>query len=277
MNPNYPPPPATPAQIDSIKNEIVNLLNVRATAEQEAEHQATRADQCDENRGPIQQSVNDTTAGISAVQAHDQAVARHQAVNQEQQQREQESHGLTSGYPNRATGLTVLRAPLAAWEGFTSLASHLPGDAGDSMMRMNSEAQQMQQAFDQMEAQTSGVDSGGAARESALGSDQARLEAADQQAQSSDEQLHTASEGASALQQHNEATFSEASNASAAATERADQCTEAASEREQQATSLAQQLQTWAQTHQAARQQAVAETEARLEGEGRRVVRSSPQ
>ena len=114
MNPNYTPPPATPAQITGIQNEIMNLLAVRASAEQEAKNQSGRADRCEENQGPIQQTVEDTAAGISAVQAHDAAVARREAVNQEQQQRQQESQGLVAGYPSRATGLLALSVPLSA-------------------------------------------------------------------------------------------------------------------------------------------------------------------
>jgi hypothetical protein len=275
VNPDYPSPPATPAQITAIQNEVMNLLTVRAAAEQEAQTQQGRAEQCEENQGPIQQTVDDTTAGISAVQAHDAAVARREAANQEQQQRQQESQGLVAGYPSRATGLAALSVPLAAWEGFTSLASHLPGDAGDSMMRMNQEAREMQAAFAQMGAEMLGVETQGPAREGELRDDQGRLEATGELADASDQQLHTASTGADGLQQANEAALAEARRREEAATEREQECSEAVSAREERADSLAEQLRAWAPAHAAARQQAIAATEARLEGEGRTVVESS--
>jgi hypothetical protein len=277
VNPDYPPPPATPAQITAIQNEIMNLLAVRAAAEQEAQHQADRASQCEENQGPIQQTIADTTAGISAVQAHEAAVARREAVNQEQQQRQQESEGLVAGYSSRTAGLAALAAPLAAWEGFTSLASHLPGDAGDSMLRMNQEARKMQEAFDQMGGQMGGVDSASPANKQGLQDDHARLQQTGGLAQTSDEQLHTASTGATGLQQANEAALAEANDRKKTATERAQESSDAAAEREEKANSLAEQLRAWGRLHAQARRRAVAATEQRLQKEGRIVVESSEQ
>jgi hypothetical protein len=277
VNPEYPPPPATPAQITAIQNEIMNLLMVRAAAEQEAENQSQRADRCEANQAPIRQTVADTTAGISAVQAHDAAVARREAVNQEQQQRQAESQGLVAGYSSRATGLTALSVPLAAWEGFTSLASHLPGEAGDSMLRMNQEARRLQDAFTQMGAQMLGVDSAGPANEQGLQDDRGRLEETSELADVSDQQLHTANAGAEGLQDANAAALAEATRRQQAATDRAQECGDAAAEREQRADSLAEQLRAWAAAHAQARRQAIAATEQRLASEGRIVVpRSQP-
>ena len=272
VNPDYPPPPGTPAQIDQMQNEIMNLLTMRATAEQEADRQEGRADQCRENQAPIEQTVRDTRAGVSAVEAHDQAVGRRQEVNQEQQQRQQESQGLVSGYPGRVAGMTALTVPLAAWEGFTSLASHLPGEAGDRMLEMNHDAQQLEAGFDQMAAQMLGVSSGGPAREAGLTSDAERLDATDQQAKTSDQQLHTASEGAAQLRQANFATQSEAVRAQQAAIGRAQECTAAVEQRQEQANTLSQQLQEWAQAHKAARDAAIAATEAQLKEKGYTVL-----
>ena len=275
VNPEYPPPPGTPEQITAIQNEIMNLLTVRATAEQEAQTQQGRAEVCEENQGPIQQTVEDTSAGISAVAAHDAAVARRQAVNQEQQQRQAESQGLVAGYPSRAAGVAALTVPLAAWEGFTSLASHLPGDAGAAMQQMNAEARQMQESFDTMAAEMLGVDEQGPEQQAELQGDQGRLEATGEQAVESDSQLQTASEGADGLQQANEAALAEARQREQAATGRAEECDAAVAEREQRADTLAEQLRAWAQTHAGARRQAIAATEARLAGEGRTVIEST--
>jgi hypothetical protein len=275
VNPNYPPPPATPAQIAAIQNEIVNLLAARAHAEQEAQHQSRRADRCEDNQGPIAQSVQDTAAGISAVQAHDQAVAQREAANQDQQRRQQESQGLVAGYPSQATGLAALTVPLAAWEGFTSLASHLPGEAGDKMVQMNTEAQQMEAAFAQMGAKMLGVDGAGPGREAELRGDQGRLEATSERARQSDQRLQTASEGAAALQEANDAALAEAAAAKDAQTEQAKQHGDAAAQRQQLAASLAEQLRAWAGTHAEARKQAIAAAEQRLESEGRKVLRRS--
>jgi hypothetical protein len=277
VNPNYPTPPGTPAQIDAMKDEIVNLLAARAQAEQAAQHQSERAAVCEANQGPIEQTVQDTAGGISAVQAHDEAVARHEAVNQEQQQRHTESQGLVAGYPSRAAGLAALSGPLAAWAGFTSLASHLPGEAGAKMQQMNQEAEQMQGSFTQMGAQMAGVDSGAPGREAELTGNEERLTATSEQAASSGEDLQSASEGAAALQEANQAAQAEATDTSLMCTEQAQQHGDAAAEREEQADTLAEQMRAWASAHAQARQQAIAATEQRLQSEGRTIVRRSGQ
>jgi hypothetical protein len=275
VNPSYAPPPATPAQIVAMQNEILGLLDARARAEQEAQLQSERAAVCEENQDPIQQTIDDTAAGISAVQAHDAAVARRTQLNQEQQQRQTESQGLVAGYPSQATGLLVINAPLAAWEGFTSLASHLPGDAGDKFLEMNQEAQRMQQAFGQMGAEMLGIETQGPARQQELQGDQGRLEETAQQAQASGDGMQQASEGAAGLQEANDAALDEASELETQATDQAEELGASADERTEQADTLAEQLRIWAIAHRAARQQAIDATVARLESEGRTVL-SSP-
>lgn len=275
VNPQYPPPPATPAQIVAMQNEIMNLLTVRVAAEQEAQREGERLDRCVGNQGPIAQTVADTTAGISGVQAHDAAVARRAAVNQEQQQRQQESQSLAAGYPSRAAGFAVLTVPLRAWEGFTSLASHLPGRAGAEMLRMNTEAQQLQEAFGQMAAKMLGVDSAGPSNAQRLQDDQGRLQATGEEAQRSEKRLETASAGAQGLQQANEEALAEATDRRNTATGRAQESGDAAEAREKQADTLAERLRAWAGQHAEARRKAIEETTNRLRSKGRTILGST--
>ncbi|WP_460890944.1 hypothetical protein, partial [Ramlibacter alkalitolerans] len=273
VSPEYQPPPGTPEQLEQMKQEIANLLADRARAEQEAQHQSERVAQCDANSGPLEQTVSDAAQGISAVQAQQQSVAAHEAANQAQQQRQQEAQGLVSGYPSRATGLAVLSGPLAAWEGFTSLASHLPGDAGDKMLEMNAEARRMQEAFGEMGAQMVGLDSAQPERAASLQGDATRLDATGSQAQTSEADLRSAHAGARGLQQSNEQARGEAERLEAGAQEQERSLADAAAQRQQEAQTLAEQMQAWAQEHRAARQRAIEQTMERLRGEGKQNVR----
>ena len=277
VNPHYSSPPGTPDQIVALQNEILNLLAVRARAEAESQHEGERIDACEDNRAPIAATLADTRGGLGAVRAHEQAVQRRDAANQAQQQRQQESEGLTSGYPDKATGLTVLEVPLAAWEGFTSLASHLPGSAGDRMSEMNGEARRMQDAFAQMGNHMAGADGAQPARAAALTDDSARIAATGEQAQSSHEELQTAADGAVGLQSANDATLAAAQQRRQAADQRSAELQSAADDRQAAADSLAAQMQAWAQAHRDERSQAIAATAARLQGEGKIVTESSPE
>ena len=274
-NPHYNAPPATPAQILEIQNQILNLLSVRALAEQEAGQQADRAAACEENAGPIAATLADTAASQTALAEHEAAVARRTAANQAQQQRQTEAAGLVAGYPSRATGLAALELPLTAWRGFTSLASHLPGSAGDRMAEMNREADTMQDALIEMGSQMLGSDAAQPAQAAALEGDAGVLSATVGQAQASGGDLQTSADGAAGLQSANQAALAEARRREGAAEQREGQLADAATEREQRADTLAEQLQQWAQQHVAQRQQAIATTTERLQAEGHAVTGSS--
>jgi hypothetical protein len=275
VNPHYNVPPATPAQILEIQNQILNLLSVRALAEQEAEQQAGRAEACEQNAGPIAATVADTAASQSALAEHRAAVARREAANQAQQQRQTEAGDLVAGYPSRATGLGALELPLTAWRGFTSLASHLPGSAGHRMAEMNREADTMQHALTEMGTQMLGSDAAQPAQAAALVGDAGVLSATVGQAQASGGDLQTSAQGAAALQSANAAAQAEARRREGAAEQREGQLADAAAEREQRADTLAEQLQQWAQQHGAQRQQAIAATTERLQAEGHAVTGST--
>lgn len=275
VNPDYPPPPGTPQQVEAMQQEISRLLAEKARAEQEAALQSSRADQCEANQGPIQQTVDDTTQGISAAQAHQQSVAAHDAANQAQQQRQQESQGLVAGYPSKAAGLAVLGVPLAAWQGFTSLASHLPGDAGTKMLQMNEDANKMQSAFVNMGAQMVGIDGQQPARQAELQGDAGRLDATATQAQGTQADLRTAQAGAQGLQQANSDAKSEAETLRDNATQQGQQLGDQADKKQEAAKTLSEQMQAWAVAHKAARQQAIEATKNRLQAQGKVNVRTT--
>ena len=274
VNPHYSSPPGTPDQVVALQNEILNLLAVRARAEAESQHEGQRVEACEANRAPITATLATTHGGLGAVRAHEQAVARHDAANQAQQQRQQEAAAKTGGYGNQAAGMGVIEAPLAAWEGFTSLASHLPGSAGDKMAAMNAEAKKMQDAFGQMGAHMLGADGEQPARAASLADDSARIAATDAQAQASHQDLQSSADGAAGLQSANNATLAAAQQRQQLADKRSEELQSAADDRQAQADSLAAQMQAWAQAHRDERTQAVAATVARLQAQGKIVTQS---
>lgn len=277
VNPHYSAPPATPQQIVAIQNEILNLLAVRARAEAEAQHESDRVYACDANRAPIAATIADTRGGLSAVNAHEQAIARRDAANQAQQQRQQAAAALTAGYPDRAAGLTVLATPLAAWEGFTSLASHLPGSAGDRMAEMNAEASQMQDSLRQMATHMGTADEQQPGLDAGLTGDAERLAATGEQAADTHADLQTAAEGAVGLRNSNEATLAAAQSRHDDATQRGKALATAAAEREATASSLSEQLRAWAVQHRNERAAATTAVVQRLEHGGCSITRRSPE
>jgi hypothetical protein len=275
VNPEYPSPPGTPQQLQAIQQEIENILAARAQAETAEAKMGDQQQVLESDQAPIQQAIDGADGGISAVQAHREAVSRRTQVNQEQQQRQQETGGLVSGYPSRATGLTALTIPLDIFAGFTSLASHLPGDAGAAMAEMNHDATQIQEAFAQMAASMVSQDEAQPERQVELTSQQSRIETTDAEATTSGQSVEQSKQDSLNLQQDNEAQLTGARQARAEASEQEQLLDEAATTKQAQADTLAEQLQTWAQQHKDARGQAVEATAQQLEAEGYVVLEKS--
>ena len=276
VNPAYPEPPGTPQQLAQIQTEISNLLAARARTEQAEQRMAREESKHREGQAPIQQAIDDTHAGISASQAHQQSVARHSAANQEQQGRQQQGSTLVSGYPSRAAGIAALTVPLGIFEGFTRYASILPGDAGQAMSRMNADARRMEQAFAQMASTMLGQEQAQPARQAELQGDQQRLQTTNAQAADSNTQLVQASQGAQELQRANQQKLSEATQAKHEASQQKSELGDAAAQKTEQAQTLSAQLDAWAPSHKAARDEAVHQTEERLQQQGFVVRQGSP-
>ena len=268
VNPEYPEPPGTPQQLAQIQTEIANLLAARARTERAERNMAAQEAKHRAGEAPVQQAIDDTSAGVSASRAHEQSVARRAQANQEQQQRQQQGAGLVSGYPSRAAGLTAITLPLAVFEGFTRFASILPGDAGDAMARMNADARRLQDAFAQMAATMLTQEETQPARQAELQGDQQRLQTTDAQAADSSTQLVEASQGAKELQRANQEKLSDATQAKQEAAQQKAELGDAATQKQEQAQTLSTQLEAWAPAHKGARDTAVQETEQRLQQEG---------
>lgn len=268
VNPEYPPPPGTPAQLEAIQAEILNLAAAEAQAEQAEQAMAGQERLHRGNRAPLATAVQEMDGGISASQRHQEAVARREQVNREQQQRQQEGQGLIAGYPSRAAGLTALTVPLAAFERFTHYASYLPGRVGRAMNRLHADSTRMQEAFAEMAVAMASQAEEQPARQAELQGDQGRLEQTGEQGATSEEQLTQAHEGAVAMEEENSQRLDRASEARDEAAQQKAELQEAGALKEEQAQTLSQQLQAWAPAHKAARDRAIAEVQARLTEQG---------
>jgi hypothetical protein len=276
VNPDYPAPPGTPEQLQAIKDEIANLLDARARAEQAEQRMAAQEQQHQSQQGPAQEAVQGTQQGITATQAHQQNIARRQQANAQQQQKREQSESLVSGWPSRAAGVLALKIPLAAFRGFLWFASELPGEAGASMQKMSDDADRMDQALDQMDIMMNQQAEVQPVRQQELSSDQGRIETTGEQAVQSEETLTQANEGALAFQQENETRLAQATEAKEDAIQQGAEIDEAVDIKQQQADTFAQEMQAWAAEHQAARQVAIQQTRAPLEAQGY-VVTENPE
>lgn len=259
VNPNYEEPPGTPEQLDLILNQIEEALAARAQAEAAEQQMSAQGQAHEQNQAPIQECVQETQTAMSAQQAHEQAVARRQSANAEQQARQQEAQGMLEGYPERAAGLAVIKGPLAAFQGFTWIASKLPGSAGRAMQSMNNDANQMSEAFAQMDSTMATEAAKGPDAQAQLQGDAQVLTATQEQAATSGTNLDTAQQGAQGLQQANQTAISDTATAEEEARSQKEQLDSAAETKRAEHQSLTAELTGWAQRHREARMVALAQ------------------
>jgi hypothetical protein len=272
VNPNYLPPPGTPQQLKVMQDQISQTLADRAKAEQAKAKMDAELAKHQANVGPAQQAVQGTQAGITATQAHQQDVTLRDEANKQQQAKQQESQSTVGGYADKAAGLAALSVPLAAFRGFTSLASHLPGDAGAAMAKMNADGEKVTEAFEQMGVNMAEQAAGLPARQQELQGDNARIQASGQQGQAASADLEKSQQGALAFQQANESKIQQATKGQSQAAGQERKLDASAKTRTQKATTLAEQLQAWASEHKAARQKAVEEKTQQIQAKGKVVT-----
>ncbi|MFT5584135.1 MAG: hypothetical protein ACI9VR_001720 [Cognaticolwellia sp.] len=259
INPAYQEPPGSPEQLDVIMGQIDQLLAGRAAAEQAEQVATAHRGAHQANVAPITEAVTETAGAMSAQQAHDEAVARTQAANDEQKARQSESEGVVSGYEQQSVGLATIKGPLAAFRGFTWIASKIPGGAGRAMGRMNDDANKMNDAFGQMDSTMADQRANAGTKSEQLGVVDEVLTGSKTTAGANREQLDTAAQGAQGLAQANDSKVSEASSAEEEASTQASQLNAKAEEKKGEKATLKSQLVSWAQGHKAARDAAIAE------------------
>lgn len=219
-----------------------------------AQEQAT----AEQNQGPIDGLVTASEDGVALGASHQEAVARRQTSNQAQQQRQQEASQLISDYANRKAGVAAITVPLTAFQGFTHIASALPGSAGAAMQSMNQDANRLSDAFSSMDERMAEQGAAQPERTQALTQDAASLDQTAGQAQSSSEELSTARDGAQGLAQANQQSREDAAAARAEAQTEGANLEGAAQTEQQRYQTLSAQLSAWAVSHREARQTAIA-------------------
>ncbi|MGF1497326.1 MAG: DUF4157 domain-containing protein [Elainellaceae cyanobacterium] len=272
VNPNYPPPPASPEEIDAIREEIRQLQAERsliAQAEREMERHQTDHEA---NQGPLQQTVECVETGTQANEQHGESVSETQEANQEQQERQQEAQGHIEDYSNHSSDLDTIRIPLRAFIGMAHLASYLPADAGEAMGQMRDESQEVLDSFTQMDESMETQRDTQPERREELQSDQQDLESTDDENTSTQEELQTANQDATQIQQQNDQNIQEAATQRESAAASGEELDGSIQEQEVMADTMSQQLQQWAVEHRQARLDALAQTEQQVTDQGMTVT-----
>jgi hypothetical protein len=278
VNPHYPNPPASPEDIVSLRNQVIDILAARAKAEQFAGMMAAQVAHHAANEKPVADLQKGTETAQTATAAHQQAVAHRDEANERKQAEEEKAAAKLEDYGTRKAKLTALTGPLKLLAGFTGLVRGLPDEPDvvvsfrNKVLKVNTDANQFLGKLDEMDKTIEAQRAAQAERKTGIAADKATLKTTADKAGHSAESLDAAQQTAADFADKNKERKETAKTQGTAAAATAARLDAQAQQKNAQAVSLSAAMQSWAQAHRQARLDALAATRKRLEAAGWRVT-----
>jgi hypothetical protein len=278
VNPSYQSPPATPDDLVSLRNQIIDTLGARADAEtfagimgqQEAHHAA--------NEKPLEDVKKGNEEAITATKAHADAIEHRNEANTRKQDHEEKAKGKLEQYTDKAGQLATLTVPLKAVAGFTGLASHLPdepdvvGRFKCGLLKVNADSTRFLKQLDHADLAIADQKTQQATRAEGIKTDLATLDRTKGKADHSAQTFDAAKETTEDFDEKNKQRKEDAHNSKVEAQKTEASLSADAKKKQSQAVSMAAAMQFWANGHRQARLAALESTRKRLEGQGYKVT-----
>lgn len=269
VNPQYPSPRCSEADLLRMEDDIEAALAERAQAEADAAEMEASAQVAEENQATAEAVAGQTQSVAGpAAQAHAALIARRQQRNQEQQQKLAQSQEQSMSASEEVGGTTTLITMLGIWSGFTGLMSYLPGSIGATFEEMQGEANTFILKLLEAKGLIEGEAQAGEPRLAESQANQGQIEATAAENEASQSTIGQAEADVSAVADQQGEQASEAHETAACFQAEADEAGTLAEDMAAEHESLAEELQAWAEEHKAARALAVEETRVRLEEQG---------
>ncbi|WP_321963641.1 eCIS core domain-containing protein [Paraburkholderia sp. J7] len=278
VNPAYQPPPATPDDLVSLRNQIIDTLAARAQTEQFAQMMGKQKAHHEANEKPLADMKQGTGDAITATEAHQKAIAERDEANERKKKSEGDARGKIDDYASRAGKLTSLTLPLKGLARFTGLAQSLPNEPGpvqrfkNGVLKVNSDATKFLGQLDQMDQTMQDQKTQQGERDNGIQADAGTIKQTGDQAERSSKDLHDAKDTTEDFDKNNLARKEDAANQQKGAQQTSNSLSTQAKQKEQQAVSLAAAMQFWAQGHARARADALEQTRKRLAAMGYRIT-----
>ena len=278
VNPNYPPPPrALPEDLEQQRALIAQLRQNASQARGEAAEERANEGETRRRAQQIGEIDRMNAAARTARGAHQTQTTETTAAAEGQRNRNQEAGGSLTDAASRLAGVGTLITMLGAWQGTTAFVGGLLGtvgaDSAAASCRQSSRdagefighLRMVRQTVGQAQAQQP-------ARQAATERDIETARNVESQGRETDSNISSMEQGTQAISSDNEQDMTAASQNARSASTDAERSENNADREQEQHDALAGELAEWAQRHREARRQAVAETSARMESFGYRVI-----
>ncbi|SEQ06938.1 eCIS core domain-containing protein [Nitrosomonas ureae] len=258
INPVYPAPPGTTAELDALMEQMHTARRAEAElAGTEGQMQTQAAQQQADSARLI--DAQGVTEDLAAGRTEHQAAADSTLeTNTQQQSTAGEAVSSLGRSAQEATALTTLVVSLDAFRGMANLFSYLPGDLGRKAEGASADCSRLIESLNRVH-ETEGVQAQVTRASSGFEDNAARIEGVATQGQATDESVAEGQAQVIQLQEANAESLIETTATRQQAT--AERQAAAASETQAQTAhdGLQGELQTWAQDHRQAREDAIAE------------------
>ena len=267
INPAYPEPPGTMAELEALQEQI----NIAQTTEEQLNNteevmsaQAEQQRDHDTQLGEAQGVAQDLSAGRTA---HQSAVDSTTNTNTQQQSTATDTLSTLNQTAEHTTALYTLVGSLRLFQGMAGLFSYLPGslgrgaeeasnDAGELITTLNrvSESDQVQANVQQGQGQ--------------MQANEQRIASVSTAGSETDAELTTGQEQLTQLQEGNVAALAETEAVIENASEEQNEATDSEDESQTAYDELLGQLESWAEEHRQAREDAIRQTAEPLREQG---------
>jgi hypothetical protein len=272
VNPQYERPPGTPEDLARMRGEIGSLLMSRSQADADAE--AARADRAETAQRAQQlmsvQSGVDDLGRRTDTQRTD--VASTAQANTQQQGRQQEAGTAIGASASRLAGLATLELLLGGWAavagGAGAVISLVSDDGAAKMYQLSADARRFMAQLAEAKMLVSGQNAQQPLQMGRLAGDSTAIGAEGERTTATAATVAQSRQQVTALGAQNTQDAAAAAEAEQRARQDSADADSAATDVQTRHDQLAADLEAWAQRHREQRQQAVAQTRARLEAEG---------
>jgi hypothetical protein len=262
INPVYPAPLGNTKELAALREQAAAARAVQqdlASTERSMRAQAAEQEAHASGLSEAGSVANDLIAGRSE---HQSTVRATEGTNAEQQSTAGEAISTLERSAQESTALYTLVGSLWGFQGLAHLFSYLPGDLGRQAEGAKRDAGRLIESLNRV-SETETVQANVAEGQGTMEANAERIEAVDSTGAETDAELATGREDIASLTQTNAERLAETRSVEAQAGE--ERATARASEEEAESThdDLLARLQTWAQAHRQAREEAIAQAVAR--------------
>jgi hypothetical protein len=267
INPAYPEPPGTTAELDALREQAQSARQAQqalSSTEQAMQAQAGQQQAHVQQLGEAQGVADDLATGRTEHQA---AVHATQQTNDQQQSTAGEALDSLGRSAQEGAALVTLVGSLEVFRGMADLFSYLPGELGADAERASEDAGGLITSLNRV-SETDAVQGNVEEGRGAMEDDAQRIAGVAGEGQATDAELAQGQADVTALTQLNAERLAETQATGQQATRERGAAADSESESQGRHDELLGQLQSWAQLHRQAREEAIAQAVAQYEAQG---------